>query len=90
MYYIFMTKNMCTGYKKLPILFNFCETRLLNLHFLKKSWLSNLPGNRCAMDRVTVRTVIRTLSANGSNTVPRVDFCPLKFLAIYPSNCGKI
>lgn len=45
-----------------------------------------VPGKRPAIDSVAVRTVIRILSARGSNAVPSVDLWFLKFLAMNPSS----
>lgn len=42
-----------------------------------------------AIDRVVNITVIMTLSAKGSRNVPKLDICPLKFLATYPSSFKK-
>lgn len=46
-----------------------------------------VPGKRPAIESVAVRTVIRILSARGSNAVPSVDLWFLKFLAMNPSSC---
>lgn len=46
----------------------------------------NLPGMMLAIARVVNITVIMTLSAKGSRKVPKLDICPLKFLATYPSS----
>lgn len=49
----------------------------------------NLPGTMLAIARVVNITVIMTLSAKGSRKVPKLDICPLKFLATYPSSFLK-
>lgn len=91
-YNYLISKLLQASFRRIVNMLNYHFIQLLGIYFLHFYIITglmgaeNLPGMMLAIARVVNITVIMTLSAKGSRKVPKLDICPLKFLATYPSS----